>query len=114
MLHESGSGDWEDGLMRLLIWSVATVALALWSLVAWAGHGLLDWSSDWAAANADQVSSVPEIVEWLSSALRSIGNASEIIVLIVWALVSILIIGFASRLLTGRKTKLADITKWRR
>ena len=36
--------------MRLLIWSIATVAVALWSLVAWAGHGLLDWSSDWAAA----------------------------------------------------------------
>ena len=103
--------------MRLLIWSVATVALALWSLVAWAGPGLLDWSSDWAAANADQVSSVPEIVEWLSWALRSIGNASEIIVVIVWALGSILIIGLAgiaNRFLAGRKTKLTDITKWRR
>jgi hypothetical protein len=103
--------------MRLLIWSVATVAVALWSLVAWAGHGLLDWSSDWAAANADQVSSVPEIVEWLSWALRSIGNASEIIVVIVWALGSILIIGLAgiaNRFLAGRKTKLTDITKWRR
>lgn len=103
--------------MRLLIWSFATVAVALWSLVAWAGHGLLDWSSDWAAANADQVSSVPEIVEWLSWALRSIGNASEIIVVIVWALGSILIIGLAgiaSRFLAGRKTKLTDITKWRR
>jgi hypothetical protein len=103
--------------MRLLIWSIATVAVALWSLVAWAGHGLLDWSSDWAAANADQVSSVPEIVEWLSWALRSIGNASEIIVVIVWALGSILIIGLAgiaNRFLAGRKTKLTDITKWRR
>ena len=103
--------------MRLLIWSVATVAVALWSLVAWAGQGLLDWSSDWAAANADQVSSVPEIVEWLSWALRSIGNASEIIVVIVWALGSVLIIGLAgiaNRFLAGRKTKLTDITKWRR
>jgi hypothetical protein len=103
--------------MRLLIWSIATVAVALWSLVAWAGHGLLDWSSDWAAANADQVSSVPEIVELLSWALRSIGNASEIIVVIVWALGSILIIGLAgiaNRFLAGRKTKLTDITKWRR
>jgi hypothetical protein len=60
---------------------------------------------------------VPEIVEWLSWALRSIGNASEIIVVIVWALGSILIIGLAgiaNRFLAGRKTKLTDITKWRR
>lgn len=102
--------------MRLAIWIFATVAVAFWSLVAWAGHGLLDWTSDWAAANADQVSSVPETVEWLSWAVRSIGNASEIIVVIVWALVSILIMGLAGiadRFLTGRKTKLTDITKWR-
>lgn len=103
--------------MRIGIWMLAFVAIAVWSLVAWAGHGLLDWTSDWAAANADKVSSVPEIVEWLSWSLRSLGNASEIIVLIVWAIGSILIIaaaGLANRLLAGRKAKLSDITQWRR
>ncbi len=103
--------------MKLAIWIVAIAAIVVWSLVAWAGHGLLNWSSNWAAANADHVSSVPEIVEWLSWALRSVGNASEIIVVIVWALGSILIIGLAgiaSRFLSSRKTKLADITKWRK
>lgn len=103
--------------MRLAIWMLAFAAIAVWSLTAWVGHGLLDWTSDWAAANADKVSSVPEIVEWLSWGLRSLGNASEIIVLIVWALGSILIIGaagLASRFFAGRKAKLSDMTQWRR
>ncbi|MBX9907523.1 MAG: hypothetical protein K2Z25_02315 [Beijerinckiaceae bacterium] len=103
--------------MQLGIWMLAFVAIAVWSLIAWAGDGLLDWTTDWAADNADKVSSVPEIVEWLSWGLRSLGNASEIIVLIVWAIGSILIIaaaGLANRFLAGRKAKLSDITQWRR
>lgn len=103
--------------MRVGIWIAAIAAVVIWSLLAWAGQGLLDWTSNWAAVNADQVSSVPEIVEWLSWALRSLGNASEIIVLIVWALGSILILaaaGLASRLLRGRKPKFTEIKAWRR
>ncbi|MFN4011602.1 MAG: hypothetical protein ACK4K8_16755 [Pannonibacter sp.] len=103
--------------MQLGIWILALVAIAVWSLVAWAGHGLLDWTTDLAAENADKVSSVPEIVEWLSWSLRSLGNASEIIVLIVWAIGSIMIVGsagLANRLLVGRKAKLNDITQWRK
>ncbi|ODT17384.1 MAG: hypothetical protein ABS35_25970 [Kaistia sp. SCN 65-12] len=102
--------------MQLGIWILAIVAIAFWSLVAWAGHGLLDWTTDLAAENADKVSSVPEIVEWLSWGLRSLGNASEIIVLIAWAIGSILIVGLAglaNRLLVGRKARLNDITQWR-
>jgi hypothetical protein len=102
--------------MQLGIWMLAFVAIAVWSLVAWVGHGLLDWTTDLAADNADKVSSVPEIVAWLSWGLRSLGNASEIIVLIVWAIGSILIIaaaGLANRFLAGRKAKFADLKKWR-
>ena len=62
--------------MKLAIWLVAIAGIVVWSFVAWAGHSVLNFSSNWAAANADQVSSVPEIVEWLSWALRSIGNAA--------------------------------------
>lgn len=103
--------------MQLGIWMLALVAIAIWSLIAFAGHGLLDWTSDWAAENADKVSSVPEIVEWLSWGLRNLGNASEIIVLIVWGFGSIMIIGaagLANRLFAGRKAKFSDITQWRR
>jgi hypothetical protein len=103
--------------MRSLIWIAGLVVLGLWSLVAWGGHALLDWSSDWAAANADQVSGVPEIVETLSWALRSVGNASEIIVLIVWALGALLIlglVGLANRFL-GRRPRpaLSHPRNWR-
>lgn len=48
--------------------------------------------------------------------LRSLGNASEIIVLIVWAVGSIVIIaaaGLANRFLAGRQAKFADLKKWR-
>ena len=102
--------------MRISVWVAAIIALAVWSLLAWVGHALLDWSSDWASANADKISSVPEIVEWVSWGFRSLGNASEIVVVIVWAIGAILIIGLAglvSRFLAGRAAKFSDLKKWR-
>ena len=103
--------------MRAIVWGVAGAALVVWSLLAWGGHALLDWSSDWAAANADKLSSAPEIVEWSSWALRGIGDASEILVLILWALGAILVVGIAgvvNRLLAGRRPTLAYLKTWRR
>ncbi len=102
--------------MRISIWIAAGGALAFWSLLAWAGHALLDWTSEWAAVNADRVSSVPEIVETVSWGFRSLGNASEIIVVIVWALGSILIIGvagLANRFLARRSAKFRDLKTWK-
>lgn len=100
--------------MRNLIWLGGLIVLGLWSLVAWGGHALLDWTSNWAAANADMVSGVPEIVETVSWAARGLGNASEIIVIIVWALGAILIlglVGLANRFL-GRRP-LSHPRHWR-
>jgi hypothetical protein len=102
--------------MRISIWVVAVIVLVIWSLVAWGGHALLDWASDWAAANADGISPVPEVVEWVSWGFLSLGNASEAIVLIVWALGAILIValaGLASRLLARRRAKPARSDVWR-
>lgn len=102
--------------MRNLVWLVGLVVLGLWSLVAWGGHALLDWSSNWAAANADVVSGVPEIVETVSWAARGLGNASEIIVIIVWALGAILIlgvVGLANRFLGRRRPSLSHPRNWR-
>ncbi len=56
---------------------------------------MLDWSSDWAASNADNIFPVPEVVEWVSWGFRGLLNASEIIVMIAWAIGAILIIGLA-------------------
>jgi hypothetical protein len=102
--------------MRNLIWLGGLVVLGLWSLAAWGGHALLDWTSNWAAANADMVSGVPEIVETVSWAARGLGNASEIIVIIVWALGAILIlglVGLANRLLGRRRPSLSHPRHWR-
>jgi len=102
--------------MRMSVWIAACGALAIWSLLAWVGHSLLDWTSEWAAINADAVSSVPAIVETVSWAFRSLGNASEIIVVIVWALGAILIIGvagLASRFLAKRNAKFRDLKTWK-
>ncbi|MBN9440683.1 hypothetical protein [Bosea sp. (in: a-proteobacteria)] len=102
--------------MRNIIWLGGLVVLCLWSLIAWGGHALVDWTSDWAAANADQVSGVPEIVETVSWALRSVGNASEVIVVIVWALGAVLILGFmglANRFLGRRRPSLSHPRNWR-
>lgn len=82
--------------MRIFVWIFSIVALAVWSLLALAGHALLDWSTDWAAANADKLSSTPETVEWTSWAVRILGNTSEIVVVIVWAIGALLIVGLAS------------------
>ncbi len=102
--------------MRISVWGVALVALVVWSLLAWGGHALLDLSSDWAAANADKISSVPDIVEWASWGFRSLGNASEIVVMIAWAVGVIPIVGaaiFISWLLSGRKAGFAKQKTWR-
>lgn len=102
--------------MRISVWVAAIALLVIWSLLAWGGHALLDWSSDWAASNADNIFPVPEVVEWVSWGFRGLGNASEIIVMIAWAIGAILIIGLAglvSRFMAGRQAKLSDLKKWR-
>lgn len=91
--------------MRRLVWVIGLAVLGLWSVLAWGSHALLDGASGWAAANASRVSEVPEIVEAISRAFRSLGDASEIVVGIVWALGALLILGLAgvvSRLIGGR------------
>ena len=55
--------------MRRLLWAVAWIAVALWSLVAWGAYGLLDLFGGVAARNADIVAGNPELVEWLAWAL---------------------------------------------
>lgn len=78
--------------MRRLLWVVAWVAVALWSLFAWGAHGLLDFFGGVAVRNADLVSNHPETVEWLSWAfatLRSLGLGA---IVFVWAVGSLLIL----------------------
>lgn len=70
--------------MRKVVWLIAIAVLAAWSLLAWAVGSMVDTAGDWAAANADRVSSTPEVIEGLSWALGGLGSAGEVIVAIVW------------------------------
>ena len=78
--------------MRRLLWILAWVAVAVWSLFAWGAYGLFDLFGDVAVRNADAVTNHPETVEWLSwalSVLRSLGLAA---IIVVWAAISLLIL----------------------
>jgi hypothetical protein len=78
--------------MRRLLWIVAWIAVAFWSLFAWGTYGLLDFFGGVAARNADIVTGHPETVEWLSWALMTLRGLGLGAVVVVWALVSLLIL----------------------
>jgi hypothetical protein len=78
--------------MRRLLWILAWIGVALWSLFAWGAYGLFDLFGDIAVRNADAVTNHPETVEWLSwalSVLRSLGLAA---IVAVWAAISLMIL----------------------
>ncbi|WP_230534353.1 hypothetical protein [Microvirga roseola] len=78
--------------MRRALWILAWIAVAIWSLFAWGAYGLLDVFGDYAARNAEVVTSHPETVEWLSWALVSLRSLGLIAVVVVWGAVSLLIL----------------------
>ncbi|MBM3622728.1 MAG: hypothetical protein FJX20_18765 [Alphaproteobacteria bacterium] len=98
--------------MRGLVWIVAVAALVVWSLLAWGVGSVVDTASDWAAANADLVSSSPGIIETLSWALGGLGSAGEVIVAVVWLIgvIVIVLIALAARYL-ARGGKLPGILR---
>lgn len=78
--------------MRRLLWVLAWIAVAIWSLFAWGAYGLLDFFGGVAARNADIVTGHPETVEWLSWGLMALKGLGLGAVVVVWALVSLLIL----------------------
>jgi len=119
--------------MHLLIWTVAIVALLLWSLLAWAAFALLSIDpatfanvDEWVAAVAAQVPGAgtldlwwPGWQAWLQSVLLAsqavfgvIAAVAPWLVGVVWALGAVLLVGAAVagsvvvRLLRGRRPRL--------
>jgi hypothetical protein len=78
--------------MKRLLWVLAWIAVALWSLFAWGAYGLLDFFGGVAARNADIVTGHPESVEWLSWALMTLRGLGLGAIVFVWGLVSLLIL----------------------
>ena len=78
--------------MKRLLWILAWIAVAIWSLFAWGAYGLLDVFGAFAARNADIVTGHPETVEWLSWTLMTLRSLGLGAIAIVWGLVSLLIL----------------------
>jgi hypothetical protein len=78
--------------MKRLLWVLAWIAVAAWSLFAWGAYGLLDFFGGIAARNADIVTGHPETVEWLSWALTVLRSLGLGAIVILWGFVSLLIL----------------------
>jgi len=78
--------------MKRLLWILAWIAVAVWSLFAWGAYGLLDFFGGVAARNADIVTGHPETVEWLSWALMILRSLGLGAIAVVWGLVSLVIL----------------------
>lgn len=78
--------------MKRLLWILAWIAVAVWSLFAWGAYGLLDFFGGMAARNADIVTGHPESVEWLSWALTTLRGLGLGAIVVVWGLVSLVIL----------------------
>lgn len=78
--------------MKRLLWILAWIAVAVWSLFAWGAYGLLDFFGGLAARNADIVAGHPETVEWLSWALMTLRSLGLGAIVAVWGLVSLVIL----------------------
>jgi hypothetical protein len=81
-----------------LLWAVAWIAVAVWSLVAWGAYGLLDLFGDMAVRNADMVGGNPESVEWLAWGLATLRGLGLGAIVFVWGLVSLLILAVPAAL----------------
>jgi hypothetical protein len=90
--------------MRRLLWVLAWIGVAVWSLFAWGAYGLLDLFGGVASRNADIVTSHPETVEWLSWMLAALRNLGLAAIVLVWGVVSLLILAVpaAASLILGR------------
>lgn len=78
--------------MRRLVWGVAWVCVAIWSLFSAAAYGVFNLVGGWAARNADLFASDPQAVEWVWRVFSSLHSLSTGAVLVGWGLVSLLIL----------------------
>ena len=78
--------------MTRLLWLLAWIGVAIWSLFAWAAYGLVDLFGGLAARHADTVTGHPDTVVWLSwtfGVLRDLGLGA---IVVVWALGSLVML----------------------
>jgi fatty acid desaturase len=90
--------------MKRLLWVLAWIAVAFWSLFAWGAYGLLDFFTGH-----------PESVEWLSWALMTLRGLGLGAIVFVWALVSLLILAVPAvlGLFLGGTRRQQHVEEWR-
>lgn len=91
--------------MSRLIGGITVLGLLAWTLLAWLGHGVIEWGSGLAASGAIALPVTGEAADWLSWSALLLGSISEVVVIIVWALGAGLILAAAAvakRLLARR------------
>jgi hypothetical protein len=70
--------------MQRLIWTLALVAVALWSLFSWGTYALVTGGGDWLAANASLLGLQAEAQYWLQWSLRLVAQFGVVLLWIVW------------------------------
>lgn len=101
--------------MRKVVWALAWISVAVWSLFAWGAYGLLDFFGNVAARNADIVTGHPETVEWLSWALATLRSLGLGAIVFVWGAISLVILAVAAliaRVVSPARTARPD-ARWR-
>lgn len=81
--------------MRNLVWVIAWLCVAAWTVIAAVGYWVINALTGFAANNADKVGGTAETVEfinWLALLLQSVGEISAVIL---WAVISLAILGIA-------------------
>ena len=75
--------------MTRLIWVLALVAVAVWSLLSWGSYALVTGGSDWLTANADLLAPFGLQAEgqyWLQWSLRLVERFGVVLLWIVWGI----------------------------
>lgn len=78
--------------MTRLIWVLGWIAVAIWSLFAFAAYGVVDLIGTVVARNSDMFSSDPETVEWIFHAVGWARSLSGSVILVAWGVVSLAIL----------------------
>ncbi len=86
--------------MKTIIYSLAFIGIALWSLICWLAYGVGDVMEDWVAANASWIAGDAVIGGLIQTLLNAGQGLGGIIILIVWAFGTLLML--VPTLLLGR------------
>lgn len=79
--------------MKPLVLGIGVVVLAIWSLVAWIGHAVLEAAGSWGSMNADMLPVPPEWVVLVSETLGWATDFSAVIVITIWTIGAVVIGG---------------------